>query len=365
MAVLTALRFGERSGALCVDQESWFLMNRKTFFSDLLFPLLTREQAAASGLEVLYGGVGHPPFHVEVVERARAALAELLAAGGPLPDAVSLGRLVRDAFVEALERRIDDRLRFLYGFTRQEYVRGWFERDGRRITIDQERIRDRVQAIIEQRENLGYGRLTVPNEACVAVLGPDRRYMAFALKSSDGVLSFQSCGFEALGVGRYNAAARIAKSLNRMTLDDRRRGMGPREGIFRLIAATLEAWDHFGQAGGNLRLVMLDGEAPPGAPSLRELAGGAARLAMEIVRAASAGLLPEATAIELVAAVALEQRPWPAVEEQLFRLVSDPRRLEKLLRGYKLAAEPLPPAPALELLFGAAPVSAAGKEARS
>ncbi|MBN2056640.1 hypothetical protein JW905_17065 [bacterium] len=340
MAVVTAMRFGPTSGAICVDRESWHVWRRKTFFSDRLYLPIPEDLADAHGVELVYGGVGHPPFHQEVMERATELLRASMEAGVTLVD--PLARVVLEAFSEVRRRRVDDRLRFLFGFDSHDFLGGAYEREGRECAISQGGVKSRAGAIIQGKERLGYAPLTIPLEACI--IGVDRTFgfNAFVIKDEEGVVSFQSCGFEALGQGRTVAAARFAKHLNRRFVDQRRDGPGAAEGWMVLLEATLEAYDHFGQVGGGIRGLELRADGHSRMERVRMLGDDRARLAMEVLRAVKEDQLSRPRGKELVEKLLDKTTETDVVEATLFDECGDRLVLEKILRGYKVDSRPLP-----------------------
>ncbi len=352
MALVAALRFDGRSGAVCADQETWFLLRRKTLLGDLIYSLGPTGIKQVEGTEVLYAGVGHPSFHHEVAARARADIQAACAADPRIAgNPQALGGLVRGAFARTMRRRADDQLRFIYGFSTADLHRGSFTFGGETVAIAQDRVKQRALSVAQLKEEAGGG-ATPPNEACLGVLASDGSYSAYALKAEDCVLSYQSCGFDALGQGRLAAASRVAKQLNTMYLSSRRAGVGRELGLFILIDAVLEAWDHYGQVGGGLRIVIADSTIS-GNRKLLELADERGRLGMELVRAERADLLTREQAIDLLNGLAYGGIPWQKIEQRMFMECRDFLQLEKLLRGYKTAEGGLPASPLLRELLTA------------
>lgn len=341
MAVVTALRFDLNHGALCIDRESWHIWRRKTYFSDHLYLLVEEGMADEHGLELAYAGVGHPAFHLEVCERARPLIHDYVTKGGK-PEAEKAAHLVMEAFSEAHRRRINDKLRFLYGFGGEELLAGQFTHHETTTPINQDLVKQRALAILKGTEAPGYAPLAPPIEACIVGIDRHHGFSAYVIKDADGVVSFQSCGFEAIGQGRVAAAEQFSKYLNRMFLDQRRKGLGRDEGWLVLLEATLEACDHFGQVGGGVRAVELNAEGAKRKDRVRLLSDHPAKLALEIVRAAKETLLPRRDAIDLITMLVDKEGDFPAVERELFSRASNVIKLEKVLRSYKVDTAPLP-----------------------
>ncbi|MBN1297369.1 hypothetical protein JXA80_11360 [bacterium] len=347
MAVLTSFRFTPNSGAICIDQESWHIWRRKNWFTDHLYSLIDPEAADRFGVELVYGGVGHPPYHLETAELARLKLRDHLARPDRDPATVTveaLGHIVLEAFRDVHRRRIDDKLTFLYGFNADDLNTGEFMTPHGAVAIRNKDVAARALKIVHGEEDTGYSPFSPPVEACL--IGVDRRYgfSAFCLKEKDGVLGFQSCWFESLGQGRQGPALRFARLLNQRTLTSRRQGEGRDRGVFYLLDAISEAMDHYGQDGGFVRMMIIDGDAPDRAGRLRDIRDDAARLCVEIVKAERMNLIRRDTAVGLLAGLTMANPDVMAVERRFFAESADPMVLGKLLRRYKIEEPGLPQA---------------------
>ncbi|MBN2382905.1 hypothetical protein JXQ70_08490 [bacterium] len=344
MALLTALRFTPRSGAMAMDQESWFLRRRKTFFSDCFYSLLP-ENLRKNGLELYYGGIGHPSFHFEIVNMVRQTLehkshdtywqSQILHDSRPI---FNLCREVLLAFQQNLRKRIDNRLQFLYGFGTEAFVGDQVPSLNRSKSgsypINQNNVKKRALAIIEGKESLGYGDLTVANEASLIGIDPVNGFSGFTMKERDGVLSFHSCGFEALGAGKYIAGAEFANLLNELSLSQRRLGMGTLQGIISLCLAIIKAGKSFGHVGGALRMVLLDADEKKPEDRAREIGNNRAQLLIEMVKAYADSFLPKEKLEKLITRL-LRNETLNTLETDFFQQVTDFHAVEKMLRGYK------------------------------
>ncbi|OGL43577.1 MAG: hypothetical protein A2161_21525 [Candidatus Schekmanbacteria bacterium RBG_13_48_7] len=347
MALVVALRFSSKSGALCVDQESWHLLRRKTFFSDCIYSLLTEEMADRTGSELIYAGVGHPSFHMEVATKSEKAITEYLNSRttakldtkNPQSNTKKLAEIVCDVFRNVHRRRISDRLEYLYGFSTEDFLNRKIEKGNQSVPITQEKVLQHSRDILEGKDALGYPPLSPAIEAII--IGVDQVYgfSGFTLKEQEGVLSFHSCGFDALGCGRYVAATGLTKFFNNLFLDSRRTGIGKPAGLYHIIDAMIEGIDHSGQVGGNIRLVMIDAEAKTRENRLRVLSLNRSRLSLEIVRAARNNFISRETAQNYLVEIIDKKRTWEQIEKDFFSNSGSPEKMEKLLRGYKIEEE--------------------------
>ncbi len=339
MAIVTAFRFSKDSGAICVDQESWHIFRRKNWFTDHLYLLVPKEHSDRYGIELAYGGVGHPPFHYEAVKMARRKISDYLDGPGiKAEDATveNLGRLVLEAMREVRRRRVNGKLHYLFGFDGDGFASGNFKREGCEYSIRQKDVKTRCMDIIGGRETVDDSPFSPPVEACL--IGTDRRYgySAFALKEKDGVLSFQSCWFESMGQGRDGAAQRFADFLNKRILDIRRSGADLAEGLTVLMEAACMSIDHYGQNGGFVRVIILNGEGASREERVIDIHDDKARVMVEMVKASNHGIVSRSRVRELIWRTACGRLAVEEAEKELFGSCPEPAKLGKLLRGYKI-----------------------------
>lgn len=329
MAIVNALRFDARSGALAADEESWHLRRRKTYFSVNLQILLEGPETPG-GLLAAYGGVGDPDFHGEVVRRARTALAAAKPA-----TLEEVGGIVLDAMHASTRRASDARLRFLFGFGADDLNRGSFERGDETFELRNADIVKRARDIVEGKETTPEREALPPNQACLMGWDPASGFRMFCLKESDGVLSFNAGDFESLGPGRYAGGMRLTGALGETPLAARRSGVGAAAGLKILLESMLDAAQHFGMVGGRVHLVLLDaGEGPK--RRLRRLDADLALLATEAVRAARGNFIGADACEEILAEAVKGRLAAPALEKRLFAATGDAAGLELHLRGYKI-----------------------------
>ncbi|MBN1553038.1 hypothetical protein JW979_16300 [bacterium] len=339
MAIVTAFRFTEKSGAICIDQESWHIWRRKTWFSDNIHLLVPEDLADQFGIELVYAGTGHPPFHCDTAELAGQYIHQYVRHEHNPEETITvemLGRIVLRAFQEVHSRRVNNKLQFLFGFTCDDFSRGEFQQSDQTFHINQEAVKERALQIINGKENTGYNPLSPPVEACLIGVDPKYGYSAFAIKENDGVLSFQSCWFESLGQGRDGAVIRFAKDLNDRFLDTRRKGKGLEKGLITLIEATSVSMEHYGQNGGSIRIVLVDAAGKRRQDRIKDIKDNSARLSLEVVRAFRSGYLTEDVAADLLKRLIANNESFETVEKDMFRNASQPVMLGKLLRGYKI-----------------------------
>jgi hypothetical protein len=341
MAVINSLAFDDDTGAILADEEYWFLRRRKSYFADSLHDLVPPEAADDWNLFAVYGGVGTPSFHGEVVGKVRAEIArqyrEWKDKGGarPLTTVDGVGNLVVEMTQKTVRRRVDEKLRFFYGFSTDDFLRGSWEVDGKKVPIQQEKVKNRARGIIEYTEKSPLVKSIYDNVA--VLLGWDAVHGMghFHLKAENCVLSMVSGRFEAVGKGKYASAMVLTHYLQNKTLSERREGLDRTEGTIELVRATLRAGDSFHEAGGHLNMVLLDARETGHGRRVREISDDRAKLVSESVRALDAGLVERGVVRTMVDGLVYGRSAPDKMEDLLFKSARSVKNLGLLLRGYK------------------------------
>lgn len=337
MATINMLRFNDHSGAIMSDEESWHLRMRRTYFGDNIHLLLPESTADGNGVELIYGGVGRPSFDFEVVQRcsrefealsgSEPGSTELKSVGGMASKVLEIRRLL-------MRRRIDDRLKFLYGFDSDELNKGSFSRDGVTYEIKQEEVRSSALKTATFKDNNPQVRNIYRNHAVVMGYDKEDGLTAYCLKGEDSVLSFVSGGYECLGSGKYASGMSFARYLNNKTLAQRREGFDKVEGIVELITASLDA-QKFARVGGVFSIVYLNGSGATRKERITELDSIASRLACETVTLYRAGFLSREDTYRFIDDLVFGALEPESLEDDILGKVTDPKTVRLFLRGYK------------------------------
>lgn len=332
MSTVLALRINRQQAVLVADESTWHLGHvfgyRRTNYGDSLASLIP--PGAARELAGVYGGVGFPSFHDEVVRRIRRELA----GGESIRENKLLAQRSHEAFVASHQRLVDDKLRFDYGFTLAELNARRYQLDGATREIQQEAVigAARAAAAGSARGN-AFVRIFSSQGLLVSrdlqhgvqcwYLEPNGSHMGFATPLA------------VVGDGNAIATHMLAECLERRHVGRRRVGFTLEEGLYLAMRIATEIRYRVGTMGGYLQVMLVD-EA-----GVREVVSDAAHLAVEVMRAHGWGFLKRADAEELVVDLLHHGARVDAVERQLFaRAGSGAASLERYLMGFKAAASP-------------------------
>jgi hypothetical protein len=339
MALVNLLRFDENMGAIISDEEWWNIQFRKRTYCDNLHSLLDEEQSDAWKMEVTYGAVGYPAVHHEVVRDVRALLAERIRSAGkariaPPATVHDVTRIAFECLQQAVRRRIDQKLKFFYGFDTNDLTRGYIEDNGQKCEIKNTKVVEaaRTMAAGDKPDPL----LKAAIDCRAAVFGHDPLYgiTAYYLSPERSICGYVHEGFDCLGSGKYASGLSLGQSLNARTMMMRRQGYTPAEGLLELVMSALIA-KNFREVGGNMNLVIIDGSRRTHGERYREVFDDRARLATEIGIAFQSKQLPRKDAVSMLNDLVFADRPVAQVEEKLFNSVADRRAFCYILRRYK------------------------------
>ncbi len=331
MALVCVLRINNDSGVIVSDEAYWYLRRRKSYFISNIYNLLTREQANLLDMELVYAGVGNPNFHYEVVREFQKEISS-----NNLKDIKileDLGHLVLRNYHKVLRKKIDNILRFMYGFNTSDFIRGYFNKEGKKYEINQESVKNTAKTIIDSNQKHNLTELIHRNFA--AIVGFDKYYgfRGFHLNGEKAILATMSGGFEAIGAGKYGAGENFARFLNQKILDKRRKGFSPVESVVQVLLSLKRGSDYYHEAGGIPQIVILDRNS---SKRVLEVTDDRAKLAYEIVTAFDWDQLDKNLTYNLIERLIFKNEDIDKIEDIMFKKAKDSEQLDKILRGYKV-----------------------------
>ena len=335
MATVLAMRLNSEQAIVIADESTWHLGHvfgyRRTNYGDSLASLFSKDETERTGCAAIYGGVGFPSFHGDLVCRVRRELKSVSGkdAGNERGANKWLAKKVHETFVACHERAVDDRLRFSFGFGRHDLNASSYEIDGQRLDIGMDPVISAARSIAAgsahgnayDRINSNYGFvLTRDNVDGVQgwYIGPKGRSIAFATPIAT------------LGPGGSVASHLLTDFLKRRDLEQRRQGFDFEEGIYIAMKIATAIRFSTGKMGGYFQIMLLDGKR-----GVREFVSDEAHLCGEIMRAHEWGFFPRKDAQELVCSLLLEGEDDETIEKEMFGRASDSELLRRYLIGFK------------------------------
>ncbi len=341
MALVNFLRFSADCGAIVSDEEYWNVFFRKRMHGDTLHNLLIPELADRMNMQIVYGGVGYPSLHREVVVDTHHTLRKMMNDGTieQLERVKDVARIAFDQLQIAIRRRIDQKMEFYYGFKTDDLNRGSFQCGNETVSITSDIIIEKARKLAS-RENADTLLKSVL-EARAAVFGYDQDGITgYYLSGENSIMGYVHEGFEAIGTGKYASGLVFGQDFKAKTLRMRQAGYDPGEGLFELIESAFLAGEHFKEVGGNYNFIMLNRAAGTKEEQYQEFFDDPARLCTEIVRAVRAGLIPRESGVSFIHQLIIEKKPFKDVEQSFLCGSTDSVALHFTLRRYKLGEIP-------------------------
>ena len=335
MATVFFMKFNRDQGALVADEMSWHLSfkygYRPTRYGDSLLNLLDEEFSLKNQFVAVYSGVGFPCFHFEVARKAKEILAKRNDLVGDLD---KTSEMVQDVYQDVHARMINDKLRFNFGFDRDQLNNKKFKWNGNDFEIKQDSVVQEARKIMKYGcKQDAYHRI-FDNEGLVMGYDKENGIRAYHIGNEGRGLDF-AYPFDAIGPGKEIGTKIFADTNYRMQLDERRAGFNFSDGLFLLMNSFVEAYDFNMKTGGYIQILLMDGKCEYFTDMVDEKSGHSPFLAAEVIRAYRWGYLTRGEAKSLVDRLLIYDEEWESIEKDMFEKASDAAMLRKHLMGYK------------------------------
>jgi hypothetical protein len=342
MTVVNAMKFDHYRGALVCDEQTTFDDNRYAYLSDKIKSLIPLKISKDVGIVASYGGSGTQSVAAEVVKKTRReldlAFKDMKSAGLKHFHYETIEDVARFAMRKLLEvkhHHLNDIIYANFHFDLDDFNRGFYEIDGEKFEIKQENIVEKATDYITWKDYNADVDVIFKNKAIIAGFDPVSGFEMYTLSLMENECFFSGGLYESIGSGSDTATISLNDFINTKVLSKRRKMIDPVEGIIELVRATnASARKNYG-VGGYFNIVIIDGEKPAG-EQYCEILDHRARLASEIVFAAEYNLLSYDDTFYLMNRLIFEETTFEEVEEEFMKKSSDYKKLNLLLRGYKI-----------------------------
>ncbi len=331
------MRFNNEQGAIIADESTWHLSfkygYRRCNYGDHVLNLTDPSMIERTGTVAAYAGVGFPSYHFEVVEKMRA----LLGSSQMNKTLSSLKQLSNEVAINSQqvhERMLNDRMRFLYGFNRDELNALAFEKEGISYDINQKSV------IAEAKKILAYGDKSdamvriFENQGAIMGYTPEEGIQAYSFSPQHKSINLDYY-VNVLGEGSQIASHIFGQVALTKALSERRQGFSMEEGLSVLLQVVSQTKRFQGKMGGYLQLIIIDGKASSPEKKMREFSDHRLRLASEVASAVYWNLLSSSAGQSLIEDLLLHDLDFFAGEDRLWQECTDSKKLEMYLMGYK------------------------------
>jgi hypothetical protein len=346
MTTINAMRFNDQMGCMiCDEQRGWNDENLKILSADKIKPIISDPIRDRYGLVACYGNTGTSSWGDELKFEIRRAVdawyeEESRRRGGTPPgQPLTIEQIAARGF-EVLTRmkhdHIDQTLRGRYGFTARDFIRGFYEKDGKKVEIKDSEIVSEVDGNLIWKGRTGEMTPVFLNAGILAGWDPLEGFRIFALSLIEFKAEPVQEAFLCDGSGRDMATVRLTEYLNMRTVPERRGAIDPVEGLVAAIDAVNAAVRLDIGCYGYFNIILFDGKEQDPRRKMRQHDGHESKLATEIVSAGYYGLVSRDVVHELVEALLYKDAAFEEIQERFFSAAGDVKRLRRFLRGYKV-----------------------------
>ncbi|MBN2056431.1 hypothetical protein JW905_16020 [bacterium] len=344
MTVVNAIKFNDHSGAMvCDEQASWGAMSRKGDVADKIQNIIPDTIQRQYGIAAAYGGSGTSAIAEEIKIAIHAMLNErykkLLDRPGRMPESfMTIQEIAAASFEKVAElkrRHIDELLSQKYGFTGRDFIRGYYERDGKRIDISQKEIADKALDAMTWRTKTENQGLYV-NRGILAGYDPGEGFRIFVINLRSFSCEPVQAIFSSIGSGQDTSDLVFSQFAGLKTVHERMCDIDPVEAMVAIIDATNTASRNNVGIGGYFNLMLFDGSKTDHLARRWEISDNRARLASEVVAAHRHGLVTRKTTHDIITDIVFAEKSFDQVDRLLRKRVSDWRHLCRFFRGYKV-----------------------------
>lgn len=343
MGLVNSLKFSYNSGAIITDEEFFIGGRRRVHTADNLQTLITEEMSNELNLEVVFGGAGNLAVVSDVIAKIKTNLQqqykEFLRTGNEktvFRTVEDVARTAMKVFQEISHDKVNKKLYGLLGFTIDDFNRGFYEKEGKKIEIKEDKIVRQAMEIIMMKSS----NLKDIQEVEAIIIGCDEEsgFNAFDFYGGMTHLYISTSLYNAVGAGSTTTSLAFANMINLLGLDERRNGVDRVFGLTELIRITNQAAIKNSEIGGYYDIIYIDGSGKNHGERFFEINGEKTQLLKEIVGAFDNNLISKADCCGLVEKIVFkeEEFSFSEAESVFFNSASDLKKLGLFLRGYKV-----------------------------
>lgn len=341
MTSINAIRFDSKSGLLvCDEQRTWNDEELKVNSCEKIRPITSQEVIADTGLVVCYGNTGTSTLGDEWTVNMNKSIKNRFDQWKVSKDPqsfMSVEDVARLAFQEQTKLKhdhIDQQLKGKFGFTAKDFIRGSFEKDGKKIEIKDKKIIDQIPEYLTWAGRSQNVTGVFLNAGVIAGYSEEDGFRIFLLSLIDPTCEPVSEIFLAEGSGLDICDHLYTDFANARSIPERRGNIPRGLATLKMIEGLNYATDLCAGVGGYLKLIYINGNESDKSRRIKEISDFRAKLASEITLAYTRRFINEPVAIGLLDDIIYNDRSFQEVNESLMKSVSDRREFIRYLRGY-------------------------------
>lgn len=345
MTSINALKFNDYSGIMmCDEQRGWNEADMKLFVTDKIKPCVPEEIIKDTGLVAAYGNTGTSTVGDEIKFTIYQKLREEYRkhkdkfSGTPkyFKTIEELSELVFDIITNMKRNHIDQEMKAKYGFDAIDYLRGYYEKDGKKLDIKDKDIISQVNKLITWKGRGNEGKPVFLNAGLVAGYDDKDGFRIFHFSLINFFREAVQEIYLADGSGYDMVNIHLSDYVGQKSLPERRGKIDPVEGTMELLYALNKASERNFGVGGYYTIILFNGKEKNKNKRIKEICDHRARLASEIMYATVKDLISKDCSYGLIKKLIFERGTFEEVNGLLLKNSKDRTRLNRLLRGYKI-----------------------------
>lgn len=342
MTSINALRFNRDQGLMiCDETRSWNDEDMMINAADKIRPVIPEEVTDAIGLVGAYGNTGTSTIGDELRIGIRRRVAERfrehlkIHRKAPRYTCEEIAALVWEVMVGMKEAHTSQYLHGKFGFRQDDYVRGFYMKDGKKIEIKDKATVERAHEAVTWEKKSDAVKPVFANGGIFAGWDPAQGFRIFQYSLSEKYYEPVDACFVAGGSGSDTTNRTLATFAATRDYAERTGDIDPALGTLTFLAALGEACRTNIGVGGYCNILFFDGKKKP-RERLREVNDHRAKLASEIANAWRVNLIDPSAGRELIDALLFQGEPIAKVHARFFRSTGNPALLDRYLRGYRV-----------------------------
>lgn len=343
MGLVNSLKFDYNSGAIITDEEYFIGGRRRVHTADNMQSLISEEISNELEMEVIYGGAGNISITNQIVAEIKNELQKRFDTykkkgkeGEIFKTVEDVSRIALKIFQNDSRKYVNRKLSGLFGFSIDDFNRGFYFRNGSKIEIKDDKIITKAMEIIMLKSD----NMKDINELEGLITGTDRHYGFNAFDFYGGMthLYISTSLYNAIGAGSTTTSLAFGELINNLTLDERRNGIDRVFGLVELIRITNQTAIKNSEVGGYYNIIYLNGNGKNRSERLIEVTGDLSQYLKETVTAYDNNLIPKEVCYSVIENYVFEKKDFnlDEAEPYIFNNASDTDKLQLLLRGYKI-----------------------------
>lgn len=345
MTTINAMKFNQYTGAMvCDEQRHWNEERMKIYAADKILPIISSNAQKAYKIAAAYGNTGTSSIGDEIRLTLRAEISRLLHEHAQSetqrnPEFLTMPALAEKAFqilCQIKHQHIDDHLMARFGFTSQDFCRGFYHQGDKKIPIRQPDLVEKIHKIIAPDPDSTAPDAVFGNKGILAGYDQDNGFRIYSYSMREQFYEEVPVGFVAEGSGSdaVNFVLPTFFDDNRSAFEEG--NIDPVDGCIALIDAVATASRKNMGVGGYLIIYLFDGQREP-EQIFRQILDHRCRLITESIQAYRADFVSLDSTRDIVSGLLYQDKTLTWAEDVLFKSVPSKmrHRFHRFLRGYQ------------------------------